>query len=166
MQSVEHYEGPTQNFYNQIALLWQYILLNVRALNLSINENNQGDYFFHLASIVIHKQNLKIFVTKPVDEFFVMSIARRSLAKFSTWSLSHSDKRTFCNMFNISKVKGKIVYSLGSSQQDSTIKYLKGAGAIIVSDKMTHVAFPTYLSATDINTTYAAQVEKYINSTK
>ncbi|KAJ8537640.1 hypothetical protein K7X08_014180 [Anisodus acutangulus] len=55
------------------------------------------------------------------------------------------------------KVKGEIVYSLGSSQQDSTIKYLKGAGAIIVSDKMTHVAFPTYLSATDINTTYAAQ---------
>ncbi|KAK4343173.1 hypothetical protein RND71_038989 [Anisodus tanguticus] len=65
-----------------------------------------------------------------------------------------------------SKVKGKIVYCLGSSQQDSTIEYMKGAGAIIVADKMTDVAFPTYVSATNINTTYAAQVEKYINSTK
>ncbi|XP_060206137.1 subtilisin-like protease SBT4.15 [Lycium barbarum] len=65
-----------------------------------------------------------------------------------------------------SKVKGKIVYCLGSSQQDSVIQYLKGAGAIIVGDKMTDVAFETQISATNINTTYAAQVEKYINSTK
>ncbi|KAM3341414.1 subtilisin-like protease SBT4.15 [Capsicum galapagoense] len=65
-----------------------------------------------------------------------------------------------------SKVKGKIVYCLGSNQQDYYIKGLKGSGTIILSDKMTDVPFLTYLSSTSINNTNAALVQKYINSTK
>lgn len=63
-------------------------------------------------------------------------------------------------------MKGKIVYCLGSNQQDYTLKALQGAGTIILSDKMTDTPFITYISSTSINTTYAAQVDKYIQSTK
>ncbi|XP_055811615.1 subtilisin-like protease SBT4.15 [Solanum dulcamara] len=67
---------------------------------------------------------------------------------------------------NESKVKGKIVYCLGSNQPDYNLKGLQGAGTITLSDRMTDTPFITYISSTSINTTYAAQVEKYLNSTK
>ncbi|CAN4117288.1 unnamed protein product [Withania somnifera] len=64
------------------------------------------------------------------------------------------------------KVKGKIVYCLGSGEQDYTIKGLQGAGTIILSDRMPDVPFISYIPSTSINNTYAAQVDEYINSTK
>lgn len=63
-------------------------------------------------------------------------------------------------------MKGKIVYCLGSSGQDYTIKDLKGAGAIILADRMTDTAFSTVISATSINPKDASQIEKYIYSAK
>ncbi|MCD7452647.1 hypothetical protein HAX54_017707 [Datura stramonium] len=65
-----------------------------------------------------------------------------------------------------SKVKGKIVYCLGNNQPDYNIKGLQGAGTIILSYQTKDTPFITYISSTSINNTYAAQVEKYINSTK
>ncbi|XP_059307020.1 subtilisin-like protease SBT4.15 [Lycium ferocissimum] len=107
---------------------------------------------------------ISINTFEPKKKWFPLTTG--TLAEVKNASYHGNSSACDAGTLEESKVKGKIVCCLGSNQQDSIIQYLNGAGAIIVGDKMTDVAFETQISATNINTTYAAQVEKYINSTK
>ncbi|KAK4834634.1 hypothetical protein QYF36_025989 [Acer negundo] len=64
------------------------------------------------------------------------------------------------------KVKGKIVYCLGSSRQDYFIKLLEGAGTIMVLDEPSDIAFTTLISATTVLVKQGIKIDRYINSTK
>ncbi|KAK4730737.1 hypothetical protein R3W88_023725 [Solanum pinnatisectum] len=101
---------------------------------------------------------------EPTKKWFPLTSGTLAQAK----NASYYGNSSACDYGTLdeSKVKGKIVYCLGSNQQDYALKGLQGAGTIILSDKMTDTPFITYISSTSINTTYAAQVEKYIHSTK
>ncbi|KAH0635405.1 hypothetical protein KY289_035320 [Solanum tuberosum] len=101
---------------------------------------------------------------EPTKKWF--SLTSGTLAQAKNASYYGNSSACDYGTLNESKVKGKIVYCLGSNQQDYALKGLQGAGTIILSDKMTDTPFITYISSTSINTTYAAQVEKYIHSTK
>ncbi|KAK8337074.1 hypothetical protein V6Z11_A09G163200 [Gossypium hirsutum] len=65
------------------------------------------------------------------------------------------------------KVKGKIVYCLGNSGQDYTIRMLDGAGTIMAVDEPTDYYFLTLIPATIVlrNKT-GDRLDRYINSTK
>ncbi|MBA0830246.1 hypothetical protein Goarm_014790 [Gossypium armourianum] len=65
------------------------------------------------------------------------------------------------------KVKGKIVYCLGNSGQDYTIRILDGAGTIMAVDEPTDYYFLTLIPATIVlrNKT-GDRLDRYINSTK
>ncbi|XP_019071009.1 subtilisin-like protease SBT4.15 [Solanum lycopersicum] len=101
---------------------------------------------------------------EPTKKWFPLTSGTLAQAKNASYYGNYSA----CDYGTLddTKVKGKIVYCLGSNQQDYTLKALQGAGTIILSDKMTDTPFITYISSTSINTTYAAQVDKYIQSTK
>ncbi|KAL5741041.1 hypothetical protein ACOSQ2_030221 [Xanthoceras sorbifolium] len=64
------------------------------------------------------------------------------------------------------KVKGKIVYCLGSATQDYTIKFLGGAGTIMALDAPSDIAFTTFLPATSVVAKDGISIDRYINSTK
>ncbi|KAK0585049.1 hypothetical protein LWI29_022744 [Acer saccharum] len=64
------------------------------------------------------------------------------------------------------KVKGKIVYCLGSASQDYFIKLLEGAGTIMVLDEPSDIAFTTLISATSVLIKQGIKIDRYINSTK
>jgi hypothetical protein len=63
-------------------------------------------------------------------------------------------------------VKGKIVYCLGSSGQDYTIKKLDGAGTIMALDQDTDIAYLTLIPGTYSFPKDSKMIEQYINSTK
>lgn len=62
-------------------------------------------------------------------------------------------------------VKGKIVYCLGSSSQDYTVKWNHGVG-VIASDSPSDTALPTIIPATIVDIEDGKKIDKYINSTK
>lgn len=64
------------------------------------------------------------------------------------------------------KVKGKIVYCLGSSGQDYTIKLLGGVGTIFALDEPTDTAFTSLLPATNVLPKEGVNIDRYINSTR
>lgn len=64
------------------------------------------------------------------------------------------------------KVKGKIVYCLGNGGQDYTIKELGGAGAIMVLDAMTDIAYTFLVPGTLVIPKDGKKIEHYINTTK
>ncbi|KAJ7971524.1 subtilisin-like protease SBT4.14 [Quillaja saponaria] len=64
------------------------------------------------------------------------------------------------------KVKGRIVYCLGSSDQDYTIKELGGAGTIMALDEKTDIAYTTLIPGTSVYVNVAKNIDLYINSTK
>ncbi|XP_009611159.1 subtilisin-like protease SBT4.15 isoform X1 [Nicotiana tomentosiformis] len=107
---------------------------------------------------------LSINTFEPTKKWFPLTSGSLAEAK----NASDHGNSSSCDIGTLeeSKVKGKIVYCLGSSGQDYTIKDLKGAGAIILADRMTDTAFSTVISATSINPKDASQIEKYIYSTK
>jgi hypothetical protein len=63
-------------------------------------------------------------------------------------------------------VKGKIVYCMGNSGQDYTIKELGGTGAIMALDERTDIAFTTLVPGTFVLPSEGKTIEHYINSTK
>ncbi|KAK2655165.1 hypothetical protein Ddye_008217 [Dipteronia dyeriana] len=67
---------------------------------------------------------------------------------------------------SMDKVKGKIVYCLGSASQDYFIKLLGGAGTIMVLDEPSDIAFTTLISATSVLVKQGIKIDRYINSTK
>uniref|UniRef100_A0A2N9IEB0 Subtilisin-like protease fibronectin type-III domain-containing protein n=1 Tax=Fagus sylvatica TaxID=28930 RepID=A0A2N9IEB0_FAGSY len=73
-----------------------------------------------------------------------------------------------CDSWTLSKdkVKGKIVYCLGSSGQDYTIKKLDGAGTIMALDQDTDIAYLTLIPGTYSFPKDSKMIEQYINSTK
>jgi hypothetical protein len=64
------------------------------------------------------------------------------------------------------KVKGNIVFCMGNSGQDYTIKELGGAGAIMALDERTDIAFTTLVPGTFVLPIDGIRIEHYINSTK
>lgn len=66
------------------------------------------------------------------------------------------------------KVKGKIVYCLGSNGQDSTVGENKGAGIIMCGDDdySDEVAFSYLIPATVVNEKDGKKIDHYINSTR
>ncbi|KAJ7976091.1 subtilisin-like protease SBT4.15 [Quillaja saponaria] len=62
------------------------------------------------------------------------------------------------------KVKGRIVYCLGNSGQDDTIKELGGAGTIMALDEKTDTAYTTLVPGTFVLNN--VEFDLYINSTK
>lgn len=66
----------------------------------------------------------------------------------------------------MNKVKGKIVYCMGSSNQDYTIKELGGAGTIVTLDEPTDTAFTTLIPGASIDAKDGSKIDHYINSTK
>ncbi|KDP42719.1 hypothetical protein JCGZ_23659 [Jatropha curcas] len=64
------------------------------------------------------------------------------------------------------KVKGKIIYCVGSYGQDYFIKQLKGVGAIMSISEGTDTAFTTLIPATNVNLIDANKINQYINTTK
>ncbi|KAJ6742430.1 PROPROTEIN CONVERTASE SUBTILISIN/KEXIN [Salix viminalis] len=64
------------------------------------------------------------------------------------------------------KVKGKLVYCLGSSGQDYTIKELNGAGVITSLDAPTDIAYTTIIPGTTVQLKDGYKIDEYINSTK
>lgn len=64
------------------------------------------------------------------------------------------------------KVKGKIVYCLGSGSQDYTIDRLQGAGTIMAVDAPTHIAIATLIAGTFVVPEVGIKIDQYINSTK
>ncbi|KAJ6362714.1 hypothetical protein OIU78_003003 [Salix suchowensis] len=64
------------------------------------------------------------------------------------------------------KVKGKLVYCLGSSGQDYTIKELHGAGVITSLDAPTDIAYTTIIPGTTVQLKDGYKIDVYINSTK
>ncbi|KAG6771778.1 hypothetical protein POTOM_023170 [Populus tomentosa] len=67
---------------------------------------------------------------------------------------------------SMDKVKGKLVYCLGSNGQDYTIKELKGAGVITSLDAPTDTAFPTVIPGTSVQLKDGYRIDVYINSTR
>ncbi|KAJ0027964.1 hypothetical protein Pint_35929 [Pistacia integerrima] len=67
---------------------------------------------------------------------------------------------------SMNKVKGKIVYCLGSGSQDYTIKELGGAGTIVTLDEPTDTAFTTLIRGAFIGAKDGSKIDHYINSTK
>lgn len=65
-----------------------------------------------------------------------------------------------------SKVKGKIVYCLGFSGQDSTIKDLGGSGVIMSADEESEIANLFVAPATTTTARDGTRINHYINSTK
>uniref|UniRef100_A0A5B7AN33 Subtilisin-like protease SBT4.15 n=1 Tax=Davidia involucrata TaxID=16924 RepID=A0A5B7AN33_DAVIN len=64
------------------------------------------------------------------------------------------------------KVKGKIVYCLGSSGQDHTINELGGVGTIMSIDEEADIAFTFAIPATSIKAMDGKKIDQYINSSK
>ncbi|GAV66086.1 Peptidase_S8 domain-containing protein/Inhibitor_I9 domain-containing protein, partial [Cephalotus follicularis] len=64
------------------------------------------------------------------------------------------------------KVKGKVVYCLGSSGQDYNIKDLGGAGVIMTIDEPTDIAFTPLIPGTFVMAKDGYKIDKYINSSK
>lgn len=65
-----------------------------------------------------------------------------------------------------SKVKGKIIYCLGFSGQDSTIKDLGGSGVIMSADEESEIANLFVAPATTTTARDGTRINHYINSTK
>ncbi|CAL5345509.1 unnamed protein product [Camellia sinensis] len=72
-----------------------------------------------------------------------------------------------CDWGTLSKsmVKGRIIYCLGTSGQDSTIRDLGGEG-IIMADDNSDLAFPFLIPATTMTVTEGTRIDQYINTTK
>ncbi|KAJ8899619.1 hypothetical protein K2173_018593 [Erythroxylum novogranatense] len=67
---------------------------------------------------------------------------------------------------DMNKVKGKIVYCLGSSGQDYTINKLEGIGTIMIMSQKTEVASTTIIPGTNVDIRAGLKIERYINTTK
>ncbi|XP_006430257.2 subtilisin-like protease SBT4.15 [Citrus clementina] len=67
---------------------------------------------------------------------------------------------------SMKKVKGKIVYCLGSGSQDYTIDHLQGAGTIMAVDAPTDIAIATLIAGTFVVPEVGIKIDQYINSTK
>lgn len=67
-----------------------------------------------------------------------------------------------------SKVKGKIVYCLGSGGQDTTINDYKGIGTIMAADDSVEeqIPFSFLIPATIVDAKAGKKIGQYINSTK
>lgn len=63
-------------------------------------------------------------------------------------------------------MKGKIVYCLGSIDQEYTISDLGGVGVISNLLNITEMAITTPIPSTHLSSTNSDYVEAYINSTK
>ncbi|CAL5419727.1 unnamed protein product [Camellia sinensis] len=72
-----------------------------------------------------------------------------------------------CDWGTLSKnmVKGRIIYCLGTSGQDSTIRDLGGEGIIMAYDN-SDLAFSFLIPATMITVTEGTKIDQYINTTK
>ncbi|GLT89955.1 hypothetical protein SLE2022_079120 [Rubroshorea leprosula] len=64
------------------------------------------------------------------------------------------------------KVKGRIMYCLGNSGQDSTIKQLDGVGAIMSVTELLDVYYITLLPGSLVVVNDGNKIDRYINSTK
>ncbi|KAJ6922738.1 subtilase family protein [Populus alba x Populus x berolinensis] len=80
--------------------------------------------------------------------------------------LNDDDSACDYGTLSMDKVKGKLVYCLGSNGQDYTIKELKGAGVITSLDAPTDTAFPTVIPGTSVQLKDGYRIDVYINSTR
>ncbi|XP_057954687.1 subtilisin-like protease SBT4.15 [Malania oleifera] len=73
-----------------------------------------------------------------------------------------------CDVGSLSeeKVKGRIVYCLGRSGQDYTIRDMGGAGAIMVTDELADIAYTFVLPGASVSIRQGSRIDHYINSTK
>ncbi|XP_021655816.2 subtilisin-like protease SBT4.15 [Hevea brasiliensis] len=67
---------------------------------------------------------------------------------------------------SMDNVKGRIVYCLGDSGQDYTIRELKGAGVISSTGAQSDTALTTLIPATIVNLNEGHKIDHYINTTK
>ncbi|KAI5319113.1 hypothetical protein L3X38_038821 [Prunus dulcis] len=67
---------------------------------------------------------------------------------------------------NADKVKGRIVYCLGSSGQDFTIQRLRGAGTLMTQYELEDYAYSPVIPGTGILVKDGIKIDQYINSTK
>ncbi|KAJ8754152.1 hypothetical protein K2173_002051 [Erythroxylum novogranatense] len=66
---------------------------------------------------------------------------------------------------DMNKVKGKIVYCLGSQGQSFTINKLNGVGLITALGQPTDIAFVTTMPSTNVDLTAGHHIDRYINTT-
>ncbi|PNT31044.1 hypothetical protein POPTR_006G114500v4 [Populus trichocarpa] len=89
-------------------------------------------------------------------------------ARASNSSGDHYGNISACDYGTLSmdKVKGKLVYCLGSNGQDYTIKELQGAGVITSLDAPTDTAYATVIPGTSVQLKDGYKIDVYINSTR
>ncbi|XP_065855065.1 subtilisin-like protease SBT4.15 [Euphorbia lathyris] len=112
----------------------------------------------------MHAQGISINTFSPSKKMFPLTNGAHAYNKssFDYGNVSACDHGTL----SMDKVKGKIVYCMGSGNQDYVIKLLKGAGAIMSYTEEPDTAFTTLIPATHVSFKDGHKIDKYINSTK
>ncbi|KAJ4829848.1 hypothetical protein Tsubulata_035045 [Turnera subulata] len=106
--------------------------------------------------------SLNTFTPKKAMYPLISGALASNITKDDYGNASACDPRTL----DMNKVRGKIVYCLGTSNQDYTIWKLRGAGVIMSMDEPTDIAFPTLIPGTFIISKIGNEIDKYINTTK
>ncbi|WCJ34340.1 Subtilisin-like protease SBT4.15 [Euphorbia peplus] len=112
----------------------------------------------------MHAQGISINTFSPGKKMYPLTNGAHAYNKttYEYGNVSACDHGTL----SMEKVKGKIVYCMGSGNQDYTVKLLKGAGAIMSYDEEPDTAFTTLIPATHVSSKDGHKIDKYINSTK